>query len=76
MSKTINKIVWEIFIEKTMGQEKSNVYTERLKEYSEDMCYIVYTNILYRLDRGENINDINFEDVLPKEMTQTNKQGG
>jgi len=76
MSKTINKIVWEIFIEKTMGQEKSNVYTERLKEYSEDMCYIVYTNILYRLDRGENINDINFEDVLPKEMTQTNNQGG
>tara|TARA_Y100000114_G_C11623782_1_gene260938 strand:- start:25 stop:255 length:231 start_codon:yes stop_codon:yes gene_type:complete len=76
MSKTINRIVWEIFIEKTMGQEKSNVYTERLKEYSEDMCYIVYTNILYRLDRGENINDINFEDVLPKEMTQTNKQGG
>jgi len=76
MSKTINRIVWEIFIEKTMGQEKSNVYTERLKEYSEDMCYIVYTNILYRLDRGENINDINFEDVLPKEMTQTNNQGG
>ena len=76
MSKTINKIVWEIFIEKTMGQDKSNVYTDRIKDYSEDMCYIVYTNILYRLDRGENINDINFEDVLPKEMTQTNKQGG
>ena len=76
MSKTINRIVWEIFIEKTMGQDKSNVYTDRIKDYSEDMCYIVYTNILYRLDRGENINDINFEDVLPKEMTQTNNQGG
>ena len=76
MSKTINRIVWEIFIEKTMGQEKSNVYTERLKEYSEDMCYIVYTNLLYRIDRGENINDIQFEDILPRELMQTNNQGG
>jgi len=76
MSKTINRIVWEIFIEKTMGQDKSNVYTDRIKDYSEDMCYIVYTNILYRLDRGENINDINFEDVLPKEIQQTNNGGG
>ena len=76
MSKTINKIVWEIFIEKTMGQDKSDVYTDRIKDFSEDMCYIVYTNILYRLDRGENINDINFVDVLPKEILQTNNQGG
>ena len=76
MSKTINKIVWEIFIEKTMGQDKSDVYTDRIKDFSEDMFYIVYTNILYRLDRGENINDINFVDVLPKEILQTNNQGG
>ena len=76
MSRTINKIVWEIFIEKTMGQDKSDVYTDRIKDFSEDMCYIVYTNILYRLDRGENINDINFVDVLPKEILQTNNQGG
>tara|TARA_R100001440_G_scaffold480_2_gene1359 strand:+ start:587 stop:817 length:231 start_codon:yes stop_codon:yes gene_type:complete len=76
MSKTINKIVWEIFIEKTMGDDKSNVYTDRIKDYSEDMCYIVYTNMLYRVDRGENINDINFDDLLPKELMQTNKEGG
>ena len=76
MSKTINKIVWEIFIEKTMGDDKSNVYTDRIKDYSEDMCYIVYTNMLYRVDRGENINDINFDDLLPKELLQTDKQGG
>ena len=76
MSKTINRIVWEIFIEKTMGQEKSNVYTDRIKDYAEDMCYIVYTNMLYRVDRGENINDINFDDLLPKELMQTNKEGG
>ena len=76
MSKTINRIVWEIFIEETMGDDKSNVYTDRIKDYAEDMCYIVYTNMLYRVDRGENINDINFDDLLPKELMQTNKEGG
>ena len=76
MSKTINNIVWEIFIEETMGQEKSELYTERITEYAEDMCYIVYTNLLYRIDRGENINDIEFEDILPRELMQTNKEGG
>ena len=76
MSKIINKIVWEVFIEQSMGDNKANDYTERIKEYSEDMCYIVYTNILYRIDRGENINDIAFEDILPRELMQTNKEGG
>ena len=76
MSKTINKIVWEIFIEETMGQEKSELFTDRITEYAEDMCYIVYTNLLYRIDRGENINDIAFEDILPRELMQTNKEGG
>ena len=76
MSKTINKIVWEVFIEQTMGQAKSELYSDRITYYTEDMCYIVYTNILYRVDRGENINDIAFEDVLPRELMQTNKEGG
>ena len=76
MSKTINKIVWEVFIEQTMGQSKSELYTDRIKDYTEDMCYIIYTNMLYRIDRGENINDIDFEDVLPRELMQTNKEGG
>ena len=76
MSKTINKIVWEVFIEQTMGQAKSELYSDRITNYTEDMCYIVYTNILYRVDRGENINDIAFEDVLPRELMQTNKEGG
>jgi len=76
MSKTINKIVWEVFIEQTMGQAKSEIYTDRITEYAEDMCYIVYTNMLYRIDRGENINDIKFEDILPRELMQTNKEGG
>ena len=75
MSKTINKIVWEVFIEETMGQDKSELYTDRLKDYTEDMCYIVYTNMLYRVDRGENINDIAFEDILPRELMQTKNQG-
>tara|TARA_Y100001937_G_scaffold15835_2_gene21717 strand:+ start:11857 stop:12087 length:231 start_codon:yes stop_codon:yes gene_type:complete len=76
MSKTINRIVWEIFIEETMGQEKSELFTDRITEYAEDMCYIVYTNLLYRIDRGENINDIEFEDILPRELMQTKKEGG
>jgi len=76
MSKTINRIVWEVFIEQTMGDKKSNDYTERIKDFTEDMCYIVYTNMLYRVDRGENINDIAFEDILPRELMQTNKEGG
>ena len=33
MSKTINKIVWEVFIEQTMGQAKSELYTDRIKDY-------------------------------------------
>ena len=76
MSKTINKIVWEVFIEKTMGQAKSELYTDRIKDYTEDMCYIIYTNMLYKVDRGENINDIHFEDILPRELMQTKNQGG
>lgn len=76
MSKIINKIVWEVFIEQTMGQEKSELYTDRIKDYTEDMCYIIYTNMLYRVDRGENINDIDFEDILPRELMQTKNQGG
>jgi len=76
MSKIINKIVWEVFIEQTMGQSKSELYTDRITDYAEDMCYIVYTNLIYRIDRGENINDIAFEDILPRELMQTNKEGG
>lgn len=76
MNKTINRIVWEIFIEKTMGQTKSELYTDRITDFTEDMCYIVYTNMIYRMDRGENINDIAFEDILPRELMQTNKEGG
>ena len=76
MSKTLNKLVWDIFIEESMGEDKANDYSEILKEYSEDMCYIVYTNLIYRIDRGENIYDIAFEDVLPRELMQTKNQGG
>lgn len=76
MNKTINRIVWEIFIEQTMGQAKSELYTDRITDFTEDMCYIVYTNMIYRMDRGENINDIAFEDILPRELMQTNKEGG
>ena len=76
MNKTINKIVWEIFIEQTMGQAKSELYTDRITDFTEDMCYIVYTNLIYRIDRGENINDIAFEDILPRKLMQTNKEGG
>tara|TARA_Y100001973_G_C5111598_1_gene288001 strand:+ start:710 stop:940 length:231 start_codon:yes stop_codon:yes gene_type:complete len=76
MSKTINNLVWEVFIEETMGQEKSETYTDRITDYTEDMCYIIYTNLIYRIDRGENINDIRFEDVLPRELMKINKGGG
>ena len=75
MSKTINKIVWEIFIEQTMGQAKSELYTDRITDYTEDMCYIVFTNLIYRIDRGENINEIAFEDILPRELMQTRRGG-
>ena len=54
MSKTINNIVWEIFIEETMGQEKSELYTDRITDYTEDMCYIIYTKgDRYELDYGK-----------------------
>jgi len=70
MSKTLNKIVWDIFIEESMGEVKSNDYSDRLKEYAEDMCYIVYSNMIYKVYRGEDVSEINFDDVLPKELKQ------
>ena len=70
MSKTLNKIVWDIFIEESMGEVKSNDYSDMLKEYAEDMCYIVYSNMIYKVYRGEDVSEINFDDVLPKELKQ------
>lgn len=68
MSKTINKIVWDVFIEKTMGQEKSELYVDRLKDYSEDMCYITYVNIMKEVSNGTPIELLKFEDILPDEL--------
>ncbi len=76
MSKTINKIVWEVFIEKTMGQDKSDLYTDRIKDFSEDMCYITYRNIMERLNSGETYDDIRFEEVIPKEIRFDYREGG
>ena len=70
MSKTLNKIVWDIFIEESMGEVKSNDYSDMLKEYAEDMCQIVYSNMIYKVYRGEDVSEINFDDVLPKELKQ------
>ena len=54
-----------------MGDNKANEYSDRIKDYTEDMCYIIYRNMTYKIDRGENITDISFEDVLPRELLFT-----
>ena len=63
MKRILNDIVWDIFIEKTMSEQKANEYVERLSELTEDYCYITYATMLEELNR-ENIGvDIPFEGV-------------
>ena len=76
MSKTINRIVWDVFIEETMGQDKAELYCDRLKDYAEDMCYITYANIIRETNKGTPIELIKFDDVLPKDLIQSNGEGG
>jgi uncharacterized protein (UPF0332 family) len=67
---TLNKLVWEIFIEESMGEEKAQEYVERILEFSEDMSYITYRNVLEEIHNGRHPLDTDFEDVIPKELKQ------
>ena len=65
MKKILTDIVWDIFIEETMSEQKAKEYVERLEELTEDFCYITYASMLEELNR-ENIGlDIPFEGVNP-----------
>ena len=65
MKKILTDIVWDIFIEETMSEQKAKEYVERLEELTEDFCYITYSSMLEELNR-ENIGlDIPFEGVNP-----------
>ena len=46
MSKTMNKLVWDVFTEESMGDAKAKDYTDRIKDYAEDMSYITYKNVI------------------------------
>ena len=77
MSKTINKLVWDVFIEESMGDAKAQDYTDRIKEYSEDMCYITFKSVIQQIHDGTHYNDIKFDDVIPNDLKMENKcQGG
>ena len=45
MKRVLNDIVWDIFIEDTMSEEKANQFVERLEELTEDYCYITYVSM-------------------------------
>ena len=76
MSKTMNKLVWDVFIEESMGDSKAQDYTDRIKEYSEDMCYIAFKNIIQQIHDGTHYNDIKFDDVIPNDLKMKNKWEG
>ena len=76
MSKTMNKLVWDVFIEESMGDEKANEYTDRIKDFSEDMCYITFKNVIQLIHDGVHYTDIKFDDVIPNMLKIQNKWEG
>tara|TARA_R110002167_G_scaffold366154_1_gene593263 strand:- start:46 stop:258 length:213 start_codon:yes stop_codon:yes gene_type:complete len=68
--KTIRSLVWDIFIEESMGEEKAQEYVNRILDYSEDMSYITYRNILEEMNEQDIGLDVSFEDVMPEELKQ------
>ena len=66
--KTIRSSVWDIFIEESMGEEKAQEYVNRILDYSEDMSYITYRNILEEMNEQDIGLDVSFEDVMPEEL--------
>jgi len=76
MSKTINKLVWDVFIEESMGDEKANDYTDIINEYAEDMSYIAFKNVIQQIHDGVHYTDIKFDDVIPNMLKIENKREG
>jgi hypothetical protein len=70
MSKTINKLVWDVFIEESMGDAKAQDYTDRIKDYAEDMSYITYKNVIQQIHDGVHYTDIKFDDVIPNNLKE------
>jgi len=68
--KTIRSLVWDIFIEESMGEEKAQEYVNKILDYSEDMSYITYRNILEEMNEQDIGLDVSFEDVMPEELKQ------
>ena len=65
MKRVLNDIVWDIFIEETMSEEKANQFVERLEELTEDYCYITYVSMLLEIYKGNTGQYIAFEGVNP-----------
>ena len=53
-----------------MGEEKAQEYVNRILDYSEDMSYITYRNILEEMNEQDIGLDVSFEDVMPEELKQ------
>lgn len=64
----LKTLVWDIFIEESMGEEKAQEYIDRMLDHSEDMSYITYRNVLEEINKGKHHVDISFDDVLPDEL--------
>ena len=68
MGKQIDRIIWDVFIEESMGCEKVETYKNRILDYTEDMCYITFHNLITELSKGQTPEAIRFEDVLPQDL--------
>lgn len=68
--KTIRALVWDIFMEESMGEEKAQEYVNRILDHSEDMCYITYRNMMEEMNEQDIGLDVSFEDVIPEELKQ------
>ena len=74
MKKILTDIVWDIFIEETMSEQKAKQYVERLEELTEDFCYITYASMLLELNRGNMGIDKPFDGVNPLENKKNKKK--
>ena len=45
-----------------------STYKDRILDYSEDMCYMTYHNLIKQIQNGNTLDNIKFEDILPDDL--------
>ena len=68
--RAIRSLVWDIFIEESMSEEKAQEYVNRILDHSEDMSYITFRNLMEEVNELDIELDVSFDDVMPEELKQ------